>query len=66
MLFARPLQILMHLEFGLLPNSDLLPNFNRDQKKVIDRESGLILRKSKETIHSLKNPSSEIWLSNLQ
>ena len=49
-------------------------NFNWDQKKVIDRESKLILRKIKETIHSLKNPNHinkisymlpEIWLSNL-
>ena len=31
-------------------------NFNWDQKKVIDRESRLIPRKIKETIHSLKNP----------
>ena len=30
-------------------------NFNWDQKKVIDRESKLTLRKIKETIHSLKN-----------
>ena len=30
-------------------------NFNRDQKKVIDRESRLIPRKIKENIHSLKN-----------
>ena len=32
-------------------------NFNGDQKKVIDSESRLILRKIKETIHSLKNPN---------
>ena len=32
-------------------------NFNWDQKKVIDRESRLIPRKIKETIHSLKNPN---------
>ena len=32
-------------------------NFNWDQKKVIDRESRLILRKIKETINSLKNPN---------
>ena len=32
-------------------------NFNWDQKKVVDRESRLILRKIKETIHSLKNPN---------
>ena len=31
-------------------------NFNWDQKKVIDRESRLIPRKIKETMHSLKNP----------
>ena len=31
-------------------------NFNWDQKKVIDRESRLITRKIKETIHSLKGP----------
>ena len=32
-------------------------NFSRDQKKVIDRESRLIPRKIKETIHSMKNPN---------
>ena len=32
-------------------------NFNWDQKKVVDRESRLIPRKIKETIHSLKNPN---------
>ena len=32
-------------------------NFNWDQKKIIDRESRLILRKIKETMHSLKNPN---------
>ena len=32
-------------------------NFNWDQKKVIDRESRLIPRKIKETIHYLKNPN---------
>ena len=46
-------------------------NFNWDQKKVIDRESRLIPRKSKETIHFLKNLNHinkisymlpEIWL----
>ena len=50
-------------------------NFNWDQKKVIDRESKLIPRKIKETIHCLKNPNHinkisymlpEIWLPNLQ
>ena len=30
-------------------------NFNWDQKKVIDKESRLIPRKIKETIHSLNN-----------
>ena len=30
-------------------------NFNWDQKKVIDKESRLVPRKIKETIHSLKN-----------
>ena len=49
--------------------------FNWDQKKVIDRESKLIPRKSKETSHSLKNPNPinkisyilhEIWLPNLR
>ena len=48
-------------------------NFSWDQKKVVDRESRLIPRKIKETIHSLKNPNHinkisymlpEIWLSN--
>ena len=49
-------------------------NFNLDQKKVIDRESRLITRKIKETIHFLKNPTNhinkislmlpEIWLPN--
>ena len=33
-------------------------NFNWDQKKVVDRESRLIPRKIKETIHSLKNPNT--------
>ena len=50
-------------------------NFNWDQKKVVDRESRLIPRKIKETIHSLKNPNRinkisymlpEIWLPNLR
>ena len=50
-------------------------NFKWDQKKVIDRESKLIPRKIKETIHSLKNPNHinkisymfpEIWLPNLR
>ena len=50
-------------------------NFNWDQKKVVDRESRLIPRKIKETIHSLKNPNHinkisymlpEIWLPNLR
>ena len=50
-------------------------NFNWDQKKVIDRESKLIFREIKETIHSLKNPNHinkilymlhEIWLHNLR
>ena len=50
-------------------------NFNWDQKKVTDRESRLIPRKIKETIHSLKNPNHfnkisnmlpEIWLPNLR
>ena len=50
-------------------------NFNWDQKKVIDRESRLIPKKIKETIHSLKNPNHinkisymlpEIWLPNLR
>ena len=49
-------------------------NFKWNQKKVIDRESRLIPRKIKETIHSLKNPNQinkisymllEIWLPNL-
>ena len=50
-------------------------NFNWDQKKVIDRESRLIPRKIKKTIHSLKNPNHinkisymlpEIWLPKLR
>ena len=50
-------------------------NFNWDQKKVIDRESRLIPRKIKETIHSLKNPNHinkisymlpELWLPSLR
>ena len=50
-------------------------NFSWDQKKVVDRESRLIPRKIKETIHSLKNPNHinkisymlpEIWLPNLR
>ena len=50
-------------------------NFNWDQKKVIDKESRLIPRKIKETIHSLKTPNHinkifyilpEIWLPNLR
>ena len=48
-------------------------NFSWDQKKVIDRESRLVPKKSKETIPSLKNPNHikkifcmlpEIWLPN--
>ena len=34
-------------------------NFNWDQKKVVDRESRLILRKIKETMYSLKNPNQQ-------
>ena len=50
-------------------------NFNWDQKNFIDRESRLIPKKIKETIHSLKNPNNinkisymlpEIWLPNLR
>ena len=46
-----------------------------DQKKVVVRESRLIPRKTKETIHSLKNPNHinksfhmfpKIWLPNLR
>ena len=46
-----------------------------DQKKVIDRESRLIRRKDKETMHSLKNTNHinkisyllpEMWLRNLR
>ena len=49
-------------------------NFTWDKKKVFDRESRLIPRKMKETIHSLMNPNrinkvlymlSEIWYPNL-
>ena len=49
-------------------------NSNWDQEKVIDRESRLIPRNIKETIHYLKNPNQinkisymlpEIWLPNL-
>ena len=32
-------------------------NFSWDQKKVVDRESRLIPRKIKETIHSFKYPN---------
>ena len=32
-------------------------NFSWDKNKVIDRESRLIPRKIKETIHSMKNPN---------
>ena len=48
-------------------------NFSWYQKNVVDRESRLIPRKIKETIHSLKNPNHinkisyllpEIWLPN--
>ena len=48
-------------------------NFSWDQKKVVDGQSRLILRKIKETIHSSKNPNHinkisymlpEIWLPN--
>ena len=50
-------------------------NFNWDQEKVVDKESRLIPRKIRETIHSLKNPNHinkisymlpEIWLPNLR
>ena len=50
-------------------------NFNWDQKKVIDRETKLIPRKIKETMHFLKNPNHiskisymllEIYLPNLR
>ena len=48
--------------------------FNWDQKKAVDRESRLISRKIKGTIHSLKNLNRineiscmlpELWLLNL-
>ena len=32
-------------------------NFICDQKKVVDRDSRLICRRIKETIHSLKSPN---------
>ena len=32
-------------------------NLSWDQKKVLDKESSLIPRKIKETIHSFKNPN---------
>ena len=50
-------------------------NFGWDQKKVVDKESKLIPRKIKETMHSLKNPDyinkisyilAEIWLPKLR
>lgn len=50
-------------------------NFKWDQTKVVDRESMLILRNTKESIYSLKNPNhinkisqmlAEMWLPNLQ
>ena len=50
-------------------------NFICDQKKVVDRDSRLICRRIKETIHSLKSPNHikkisymfpEIWFPNLQ
>ena len=50
-------------------------NLNRNQKKAIDKESRLIPRTIKKTIHSLKNPNHinkisymlpEIWLPNLR
>ena len=46
-----------------------------NEKRVVDRESSLILRKIKETIHSFKNPNlikkvsymlPEVWLPHLQ
>ena len=49
--------------------------FSRDQRKVVDRESRLILRKIKETVHSLNNPHyndkisymlPKMWLLNLR
>ena len=39
---------------------------NWDQEKVIDRESRLIPRKIKETIHSISYMLPEIWLPNLR
>ena len=50
-------------------------NFRWDKNKVADKESRLILRKIKETIHSLNNPNQinkvsymlpEIWLPNIK
>ena len=50
-------------------------HFSWDQKKLVVRESRLIPRKIKETIHSFKNPNHinkvsdmlpEIWFPNLQ
>ena len=62
-------------KYGLGMFDDLEPKIFSDQKKVIDRESKLIRRKIKETIHYLKNPNHinkisymlpEIWLPNLR
>ena len=50
-------------------------NFSWDQKEVVNRESRLVPRKIKETMHSLKNPIyinkisymlPEIWVPNLR
>ena len=50
-------------------------NLSWEQKKVVDRESRLIPRKNKETIHSMKNPNHinktsfihpKVWLPNLR
>ena len=50
-------------------------NYSWDQKKVVDRESRLIPRKTKHAIHSMKGPNHinkifymlpEIWPPNLQ
>ena len=62
------------LRIAVVKRMKLRDNFRWNQKEVPDRETTLIPRKIKETVHPLKNPNHmkisyklpEIWLRNLR
>ena len=62
------------LRIAVVKRMKLRDNFRWNQKEVPDRETTLIPRKIKETVHTLKNPNHikisyklpEIWLRNLR